>query len=431
MKDSAFITRVVLKNYKSIAACDVRLQPLTFLVGRNGAGKSNFLDALRFVADALNHSLDHAVRARGGINDVCKRTDRSINDVYKRADRSINEPDHFSIRLEFALPDGSTGYYAFQITIGGVIRRYVVQTEECKFHNENLNTPDIYFNVVKGNVTDTSAKVAPAAARDRLYLVNASGLPEFRPVYDAFSRMGFYNLNPDRIRDLQDPDPGDVLLRDGSNLTSVFSQLSPVVRENIEEYLAVVVPGVPRVHVRKFGPKETLRFRQYVLQNEHSCQFLANNMSDGTLRVLGILVALFQGDGDTQKRVPLVGIEEPEIALHPGAVGALLDALRDAAHRTQVIITTHSPDLLEDKHLDVDSILAVEADDGNTVIAPVDEVGRSVLSDRLFTVGELLRVDQLRPDPNQTPLANREKVKQLGLFDSNKKDTNQKNRTRK
>ena len=218
MKNSTFITRVVLKNYKSIAACDVRLQPLTFLVGRNGAGKSNFLDALRFVADALNSSLDHAVRARGGINDVCKRTDRSINDVYKRADRSINEPDHFSIRLEFALPDGSTGYYAFQITIGGLIRRYVVQTEECKFHNENLNTSDIYFNVVKGNVTDTSVKVAPAAARDRLYLVNASGLPEFRPVYDAFSRMGFYNLNPDIIRDLQDPDPGDMLMQDGSNL---------------------------------------------------------------------------------------------------------------------------------------------------------------------------------------------------------------------
>ena len=59
-------------------------------------------------------------------------------------------------------------------------------------------------------------KVAPAAATDRLYLVNASGLPEFRPVYDAFSRMGFYHLNPDKIiRELQAPDPRDVLTRDG------------------------------------------------------------------------------------------------------------------------------------------------------------------------------------------------------------------------
>ena len=74
MKDSTFITRVILKNYKSIAACDVHLGPLTFLVGRNGSGKSNFLDALRFVADALNTSLDHAIRDRGGINDVRRRS---------------------------------------------------------------------------------------------------------------------------------------------------------------------------------------------------------------------------------------------------------------------------------------------------------------------------------------------------------------------
>ena len=404
MKNSTFITRVVLKNYKSIAACDVQLGPLTFLVGRNGAGKSNFLDALRFVADALNTSLDHAVRARGSINDVCKRSERPIT-----------TPDHFSIRFEFALPDGSIGYYAFQIQTR--LARYMVQTEECKFHNENLTTPDIYFNVVNGNVTATSVKVAPAAARDRLYLVNASGLPEFRPVYDAFSRMGFYNLNPDRIRDLQDPDPGDVLLRDGSNLTSVFSQLSPMVQENIEEYLAVVVPGVQRVHVRKFGPKETLEFRQDVAGDTHQWRFLANNMSDGTLRVLGILVALFQGDNDAQKRVTLVGIEEPETALHPGAVAVLLDGLRDAAHRTQVIITTHSPELLDDKHLDVNSILAVEAHDGDTVIAPVDEASRSVVQDRLFTIGELLRSNQLQPDPAALPAA---KEKQLSLFDFDK-----------
>jgi predicted ATPase len=57
VSDSTFITRVVLKNYKSIAACDVRLGPLTFLIGLNGAGKSNFLDAIRFVNDGLVHSL--------------------------------------------------------------------------------------------------------------------------------------------------------------------------------------------------------------------------------------------------------------------------------------------------------------------------------------------------------------------------------------
>ena len=78
MKKSTFITRVGLRNYKSIAACDVELRPLTFLVGPNGAGKSNFLDSLRFVADALDSSLDHAIRNRGGSDDIhCRSGDTS------------------------------------------------------------------------------------------------------------------------------------------------------------------------------------------------------------------------------------------------------------------------------------------------------------------------------------------------------------------
>ena len=400
MKNSTFITRVSLRNYKSIAACDVQMRPLMFLVGRNGAGKSNFLDSLRFVANALNLSLDHAIRDRGGINDVRRR--------------SRGHPNHFSIRLEFALPEGSTGHYAFRIgtrSPGG----YEVQTEECRIQNEMCLTPEEYFRIDSGTVTDTSVKVAPAAATDRLYLVNASGLPEFRPVYDAFSRMGFYNLNPDKIRDLQAPEPGDVLIRDGSNLTSVLTQLPSIIKKDIEEYLAIVVPGVHSVDVKDFGPKETLEFKQDVTGDKHPWRFLANNMSDGTLRALGILVALFQGDHDTQKRVPLVGIEEPEIALHPAATGVLLDGIQDAANRTQIIITSHSPDLLDNKDLNVDSILAVEARAGNTVIARVDEAGRSVVRKKLYTTGELLRRDQLQPDPVSVAVA---QSKQLRLFGS-------------
>ena len=408
MKDSRFITRVVLKNYKSIAACDVQLGPLTFVVGRNGAGKSNFLDALRFVADALNTSLDHAIRDRGGINDVRRR--------------SRGHPNHFGIYLEFTLLDCSTGYYAFNIRSrprGG----YEVQNEVCMFQQE-------YFKVDKGNVITRSVKVAPAAASDRLYLVNASGLPEFRPVYDALSRMGFYNLNPDKIRDLQAPDPRDVLARDGSNLTSVLNQLPPTVKEDIEEYLASVVPGVRSVDIEKFGPKETLEFRQAVVGDKHPWRFRANNMSDGTLRALGILVALFQGAQDERKRVPLVGIEEPEIALHPAAAGVLLDGLRDAAHKTQVIVTSHSPDLLDNKELDVDSILAVVARDGTTEIAGVDNFGRSVLGKRLSTTGELLRNDQLQPDPVFVDAAKNQIPRLFDLKKKNSSETKHKEKRR-
>ncbi len=401
MKDSTFITRVVLKNYKSIAACDVRLGPLMFLVGPNGAGKSNFLDALRFVADALRTSLDHALRDRSGINEVRRR--------------SGGHPTDFSIRLDFTLREGTGGHYAFRIGArprGG----YEVQTEECVLRGPELLSHEAYFRVENGAVS-TSVKVAPAAATDRLYLVNASGLAEFRPVFEALSRMGFYNLNPDKIRDLQPPGPGELLARDGSNIASVLVQLHPPAKQRIEEYLAKVVHDVHGVDVKVIGPKEMLEFRQGVTGSKHPWRFLATNMSDGTLRVLGILVALFQGNHDAQKHVPLVGIEEPEVALHPAAAGVLLDSLKDASHSTQILVTSHSPDLLDDNNLDVESILAVVAEEGTTKIGPVDEAGRSVLRDRLYTVGELLRLNQLEPDPKVVTSAT---AKQLHLFDFEK-----------
>jgi predicted ATPase len=207
--DSTFVTRVCLKNYKSIADCDVFLHPLTFLVGANGAGKSNFLDALRFVADALRTSLDHALRGRGGIKEVRRR--------------SGGHPTHFSLQLEFRLGVGVEGHYGFRIgaqTRGG----FEVQEEECEIRTgATAEGPSktAHFKVRNGKVL-TSARVAPPAATDRLYLVNASGLQEFVDLYDAFSRMGFYSLNPARIRDLQPPEAGDLLDREGSNLASVL-----------------------------------------------------------------------------------------------------------------------------------------------------------------------------------------------------------------
>ena len=143
--------------------------------------------------------------------------------------------------------------------------------------------------------------------------------------------MRFYSLNLDKIKDVQAPDPGDLLARDGSNLASVFKQLSPSAKERIKEYLATVVPSVDKIEARKYGPKEGLVFTQTIAQVEGPQRFLANSMSDGTLRALGILVALFQGNNSPKKRVLLVGIEEPEGALHPAAAGVLLDALREAA----------------------------------------------------------------------------------------------------
>jgi len=381
--DSRLVTRVRLRNYKSIASCDVRPAPLSFLVGPNGSGKSNFLDALRFVAEALRFSLDHALRDRGGIQEVRRR--------------SGGHPNHFGIRLDLRLPRAE-GWYAFRVGAqprGG----YSVQEEECVI--AGASGYDRY-KVEDGTVVHSTIPNPPACARDRLYLVAMSGFTTFRPVYDALSGMGFYNLNPEAIRDLQAPDPGDLLKRDGSNLASVLANLGGRGKTAVEEYLAAITPGVTGVEPLTMGTKLTLDFRQEVRGAKHPRRFLASNMSDGTLRALGVLVALFQGTGGNGGRATLIGIEEPEIALHPAAAGVLVDSLTDASQAAQVIVSSHSADLLDHDAIPDTSILAALAEQGETMIGPPDEAGRSALRAHLFTAGELLRIDQLRPDPDRS-----------------------------
>ena len=385
------MTRIALRNYKSIAACDVQLAPLSFLVGPNGCGKSNFLDALRFVAEALRFSLDHALRDRGGIQEVRRR--------------SGGHPNHFGIRLDLQLPR-AVGWYAFRVAAkpGG---RYSVQREECFVLGADGHGS---YKVADGKVIDSTIPNPPACTSDRLYLVNMSGFDVFRQVYDALSGMGFYNLNPDAIRDLQAPDPGDLLNRDGSNLASVLANLGSR-KTDVEEYLAAITPGVTGVDSRTMGTKLTLDFRHEVRGAKHPWRFLASNMSDGTLRALGVLVALFQGNGETMERRHLVGIEEPESALHPAAVGVLIDSLTDASQLAQVVVTSHSADLLDNDAIPDSSILAALSEHAETRIGPLDEAGRSALRDHLFTAGELLRMDQLHPDPERSA------PRQLDLFE--------------
>jgi predicted ATPase len=229
----------------------------------------------------------------------------------------------------------------------------------------------------------------------------AAGAEQFRPVFDGLANIGVFNLNPEVMRQPQSPDSGEVLRRDGSNVASVIERLQredSASKARIEEYLGVVVPGVSGVSRVPIGSWETLNFQQDVPGATRPWSFQASSMSDGTLRALGVLVALFAGS-EADPAAP-IGIEEPESALHPAAMGALLDALRDASERRQVLVTTHSPDLLDSQDIGADELLAVRADRGKSIIERIDAAGRDALRRQLFTPGELLRVDQLHPDPN-------------------------------
>ncbi len=381
MTPSTFLTRIVLRNYKSIGNCDVRLGSLTYLVGANGSGKSNFLDALHLVRDALMGSLDNALNERGGLNEVRRR--------------SSGHPTHFGIRLEFVLPNGERGYYAFNVgALQG--RGYEVQNEDCVI---NAVGKGPFFRIERGVLKSSSETTFPQVTSDRLALVSVSGMVAFRPVFDALTAMGFYNLNPKLMREPQKPQEGRLLKPAGENIVSVIGHLERVSPENLREiqsYLQTVVPMVHGVERKQIGPLETLEFRQDMAGAKNPWRFPAQNMSDGTLRALGVLTALFQGNRDYAP--VLVGIEEPETALHPAASAALREALSKAAERTQVIVTSHSPDLLDDRGISPEHVLAVVSEGGETKIGALDEASVQVMRERLFSAGELLRMNQLAPD---------------------------------
>ncbi len=399
--DPIFLKRVALRNYKSIQTCAVDLAALTFLVGQNGAGKSNFLDALRLVSESLTTTLEHALRERGGINEVRRR--------------SSGHPTHFEISLHWQISERANGHYAFRVGAqkkGG----FEVQREKCRVEDMGSSRVD-HYGIEDGKIVAWGQDaVPPPASSDRLYLVAAAGFPAFRPIYDALSRMGFYNLNPDQIRELQSPDPGEVLKRDGSNLASVLDRMArenPEARRRVVEFLSHVVPGIQDVEVKQTGRKETLEFRQAMGKNDSPWRFPAENMSDGTLRALGILTALFQCVGARPSHIPLVGIEEPESAVHPGAADILRDGLTEAARHTQVIVTSHSPDLLDDDDIPDGAIVTVTNVNGETRFAPPDKAGLLAMRDRLYTAGELLRLNQLNPS---TESIEEEAEDQLDLF---------------
>ena len=113
--------------------------------------------------------------------------------------------------------------------------------------------------------------------------------------------------------------------------------------------------------------------------------------SDGTLRLAGILTALFQQPSPT-----LLGFEEPELAIHPGALPVLYDFLAEGSVRSQILLTTHSPDLLD--LLALDDVRVVERQRGATTVARVEPRQRDLVKKRLLSSSEILHAEGLQPE---------------------------------
>lgn len=395
---TAFITRVRLENFRNIRFCSVDLHPLTILVGPNGAGKSNFLDAIQFVADALTMSLDHALDQRGSLWSLAGQ----------------DGPDSFFIGLDAVLPDGRAASYEIRLGANEFLAAWV--EEEWAWIAPGAGEAEgASYRIQLGKVVETTLSgPMPAAMADRLYLVAASGIPDFRPLFDALTRMVIYNPDPHQIREPLSQGTGLLLDPDGENAARVLGALPKARKQAIEARMAAIVAGFSKIEIT------SVRLQSYLMLEFHLFKeadgqpllILADAMSDGTLRALALLLAVFQGkeEEDPDRTAPLlVGLEEPEAGLHPAATRVLLDAILEASTRRQILVTSHSTDLLDNPDIPADAIRSVVTDRTGTRIAPLDAAGRDALRDGLFTVGELLRLNQIAPDKTtQTSRANGE-----------------------
>jgi predicted ATPase len=177
-----------VRDYKSLAHVVLPLRRLTVLVGRNGSGKSNVVDALSFVADALRTDLDHALRERGGIGEVLRR--------------ASGRPSSF--RLSFRLEPPAR--YELEIAPVGD-RGYEVLREEARIDNH-------HYRVERGFITEASRSFSAKPSSQDLFLRWVAAEPGFEELYAALAGVATYKPDPDAIRELQDPDPSPLLRRD-------------------------------------------------------------------------------------------------------------------------------------------------------------------------------------------------------------------------
>lgn len=235
-----------------------------------------------------------------------------------------------------------------------------------------------------------------------LHILGAlAGYEHFAAVRRALLSTTVSAPQPDAMRMVGRHGVGRGLDREARNLAAVLLWLQeemPEIKDRVEDYQRLILPGLRAIRQREVEGFYVLDFEFDSQGSDDTFPLLAGVMSDGTLRALGILTALFspQGDGGFG---PVV-VEEPETALHPAAAGILFDALRDASYRRQVLVTTHSGDLLDAGDLVPSELFAVRSEAGGTRVGPLDAGGRLALDESLFSAGELLRTDQLQPAPD-------------------------------
>lgn len=360
------IERIHIENFRTFRnATLARLSPLTVFVGPNGSGKSTLFDVFGFLRDSLQDNVHIAVQKRGGLKEL--RTRGSTGNIV--------------LELKFREPDRPLVTY--RLEVGEQRARAVVARELLQYRRGRHGQPWRFLDFVSGEgyavVNEADYDTPNAEMRLEKQTLGApeilavKGLGQFEKfaAVSSFRRLierwHLSDFHIQAARPSQEATYAEHLSPAGENLSAVAQYLFENHRDRFDQILERMkqrVPGVQRVE-----PAETvdgrlvLRFQDGAFQDP----FIAKYVSDGTIKMFAYLVLLHDPFPH-----PLLCVEEPENQLYPLLLGQLLEEFRDYAHRGgQVMLSTHSPDVLNAAELD--EVIRLEKRDGATEAVKLSE----------------------------------------------------------
>ncbi len=337
-----------LENWRNFLRADLHLERRVFLVGPNASGKSNLLDVFRFLHDiaSVGGGFQQAVKKRDGVSAI-------------RCLAARQHPD-IAIRVELAGEgEEETASYELSFAQDNHLRRPIVKRETVFKNGKKIFTrPDEHDE-------------ADPERRTQTYLEQVNVNREFRDIAEFFSSVHYLHIVPQLIREPErsvgkqnDPFGGDFL----EQIAGTQDKTQKARLKRIQDALSVAVPQLNEIELYR-DDKGTPHLRgKYEHWRPQGAWQTENQFSDGTLRLMGILWAVLDGRG------PLL-LEEPELSLHPEVVRFIPQMFARIQRRTgrQIMLSTHSADLLRDEGIGLDEVFLLSPGREGTEVSPASE----------------------------------------------------------
>jgi len=373
------IKSIAVENFKALRASGtVKLKPLSVIIGNNGSGKSSLLEAVETYRRILLDGVDIAMDHWQGFEHIRHKAANARLTTTARLDPS-RQHDAMLFKLKLSMPRGPVAL-SMKVNLREAGNILYIQDERFKLGKRAAIGRD-----------ELGAASSSGEGRSVIY-----GVQDLDSSLDGLRSMLFLRLNPDAIGNLQSVKRSGGRVRlagDGANVAEYLIDLrerSPSAFEQITSALRYVLPYASDVEPKVLDAG--IIRRSYVQLLESKYEIPGWLMSSGSLRVLPLIATLLDPDPP-----PVVFIEEVENGLDPRTVGLVVDLMRSAAQsgRSQVIVTTHSPYLLD--MLDLDDVLLCERGDKGPEFswpssrAEMRAWRQSFMPGRLYTMNALQR----------------------------------------